>query len=87
MTAIATSTETGKRLVKPTACPNGVSASTSAAARVTRDVVDSTASGRLLHVQPQVLMTKMTRIWVDIDLINHAVRNASEWPERPSGGR
>src|SRR6476620_8141445 len=74
--AIATSTATG-RLVKPTACPNGVSASASAAARVTRDVVASRVLGRLLQVQPQVLMTQMTRIWVDSDSTNQAVRNAS----------
>ena len=55
-------------MVKPTAWPSGVSAIAIATPSVTRDVVASTRSGLLFHVQPQVLMTKMTRIWVVIDL-------------------
>ena len=76
MTAIVTRTEIGS-IVKPTARPSGVSAIAMAPPRVARDVAVSTRSGLLLHVHPQVLMTKMTRIWVDIDSMNQAVRNAS----------
>ena len=54
-------------VVKPTAWPRGVSAIAMATPRAARDVAVSARSGRLLHVQPQVLMTKMTRIWVDIE--------------------